>query len=373
MAFAAARTRLDCDRVFIWQRLRVERSSSESASAARRVRHRSTASPSAAAGLSGSHRRAARPSTGSSGLRRRRRRRRGWLQFVDAAARRSAADPHRLAGGGLFPYALDTTVTALKANGSPAFTWNAASPVVGARSFGRARRGRGGERVTVLDAHGKIVSVDLYASDVSAVGLVTKGQLVQRDYCSSCGAAPMPTSSRSRPTRTSSTRRARQRPGGTGSSCMSMRLPDGAQTARTRGRRGDRRQPPLRRQRSRRSRSERSVSFVRMYPIVVVLLRRARRPRARRPQGAHRQRGRAHAEPRPARGARLVRRDLRRRARAELRRARSRTGRCSATARTSFRDAPCSRRSAAGRRCRTSTSSRTRRCVRRSGATTAGG
>ena len=34
--------------------------------------------------------------------------------------------------------------------------------------------------MTVLDAHGKIVSVDLYASEVSAVGLVTKGQLVQR-------------------------------------------------------------------------------------------------------------------------------------------------------------------------------------------------
>ena len=34
--------------------------------------------------------------------------------------------------------------------------------------------------MTVLDVHGKIVSVDLYASGVSAVGLVTKGQVVQR-------------------------------------------------------------------------------------------------------------------------------------------------------------------------------------------------
>jgi hypothetical protein len=86
-----------------------------------------------------------------------------------------------LAGGGLLPYALDSAVTTLRANGTTAFSWTASSPVVAlAAADGRVAVAEEGERVTVLDARGKIVSVDLYASDVSAVAFSAKGLVAQR-------------------------------------------------------------------------------------------------------------------------------------------------------------------------------------------------
>ena len=85
------------------------------------------------------------------------------------------------AGGGLLPYAVDSAVTVLRSNGSTAFSWSGASSVVAlAAAGGRVAVVEQGGRVTVLDARGKVASVDLYASDVSAVAFVAKGLLVQR-------------------------------------------------------------------------------------------------------------------------------------------------------------------------------------------------
>jgi hypothetical protein len=86
------------------------------------------------------------------------------------------------AAGGFLPYAVDATVTVLRANGSTAFVWTASSTVVAlaAAADGRVAVAEGAGRVTVLDSQGKIVSVDLYASDVSAVAFVSKGLIVQR-------------------------------------------------------------------------------------------------------------------------------------------------------------------------------------------------
>ena len=98
--------------------------------------------------------------------------------------------------------------------------------------------------------------------------------------------------------------------------------------------------------------------------------RRAGRSCARGPRRPHRERSRAHAEPRRALRARVVRRALRGRPRSGAVVARSRTGRCSATGRTSSRAVRCSRPSGAVRTSRPSMCSRTRRCGRPSGATT---
>ena len=181
VAFAAARTRLDCDRVFIWQRL-----TSRTLQLGKRQRCASGAAPVDSLAVSGGR---ALWLTSTSG------KTVGWQLWTATTAKktpkrlqsltRQPTDPRPIligsGGGGLLPYALDSTVTVLKSNGSPAFTWNASSPVVGlAASPGRVAVAEA-QKVTVLDVHGKIVSVDLYASAVSAVGLVTKGQVVQRD------------------------------------------------------------------------------------------------------------------------------------------------------------------------------------------------
>ena len=87
------------------------------------------------------------------------------------------------AGGGLFPYAVGSTVTVLRANGAKAFgPWTAPGRVVAlAARDGRVAVATEGARVTVLDAHPNIVSVDLYETEVSNVELPAKGQqLVQR-------------------------------------------------------------------------------------------------------------------------------------------------------------------------------------------------
>jgi hypothetical protein len=181
VAFAAARTKLDCDRVFIWQRL-----TGRTFQLGKRQRCAPRAAPVDSLAVSGAR---ALWLTSTSG------RTVGWQLWTATTTKktpkllqfttRQPDDPRPIlvgsAGGGLFPYAIDNTVTVLKSNGSIAFTgWNASSPIVGlAASPGRVAVAEA-QRVTVLDVHGKIVSVDLYASEVSAVGLVTKGQVVQR-------------------------------------------------------------------------------------------------------------------------------------------------------------------------------------------------
>ena len=181
VAYAAARTKLDCDRVFIWQRL-----TGRTFQLGKRQRCAPRVAPIDSVAVSGGR---ALWLTSTSG------KVVNWQLWTATTTKRTPrlvqfvmrqpTDPRPIligsAGGGLLPYALDTTVTVVKSNGSTAFTWNAATPVVGlAASAGRVAVAEA-QRVTVLDTRGKIVSVDLYASDVSAVGLVTKGQVVQRD------------------------------------------------------------------------------------------------------------------------------------------------------------------------------------------------
>ncbi len=84
------------------------------------------------------------------------------------------------AGDGLLPYAMGSTVTVLRSNGST-FTWEAPARVVAlAARGGRVAVATEGSRVTVLDGRGNVVSVDLFSSDVSAVAMTAKGMLVQR-------------------------------------------------------------------------------------------------------------------------------------------------------------------------------------------------
>lgn len=181
VAFSAARTKLDCDRVFIWQRL-----TGRTFQLGKRQRCAPRAAPVDSLAVTGAR---ALWLTSTSG------KTVSWQLWTATTTKktpkllqfttRQPDDPRPIlvgsAGGGLLPYAVDNTVTALKSNGSIAFPgWNASSPIVGlAASSGRIAVAEA-QRVTVLDVHGKIVSVDLYASEVSAVGLVTKGQVVQR-------------------------------------------------------------------------------------------------------------------------------------------------------------------------------------------------
>ena len=84
------------------------------------------------------------------------------------------------ASGGLLPYAQDTAVTVLRSDGK-SFNWTATDHVVGlAARGGQVAVAQDGNRVTVLDSNGNVVSVDLYTSAVNAVALTSKGQLVQR-------------------------------------------------------------------------------------------------------------------------------------------------------------------------------------------------
>jgi hypothetical protein len=183
-AFAAARTATDCDRTFIWQRL-----SRQIFQLGKQQRCAPRSAPIATIAV-----------TGGRAL---------WLTLVGGkivdwhlwTATTTRKTPRQLqvatrdmrdvdvrppivvgvAGDGLLPYAVDSTVTTLRANGTTAFSWTASSPVVAlAAADGRVAAAEEGGRVTVLDARGKIMSVDLYASDVSAVAFAGKSLLVQR-------------------------------------------------------------------------------------------------------------------------------------------------------------------------------------------------
>ncbi len=182
VAFAAAPTKADCrDRVFIWQKLppatfqlgKNQRCASRTASV------KSVAvSGGRALWLSSTGGRTVDWQLWTATTTKKTPR---LLEFIT----RGPDDPQPIvlgvAGDGLLPYAVNTTVTVLKANGSTAFTWAASAPVVALTAAGgRVAVAEQGGRVTVLDAHGKILSVDLYASDVNAVFFVTKGLLVQR-------------------------------------------------------------------------------------------------------------------------------------------------------------------------------------------------
>jgi len=183
VAFSAARTRTDCDRAFIWQRL-----SGKLVQLGKQQRCTVRALPVQTIAVSGG-RALWLTSDGARIV--------DWQLWTATTTRRtprqleSATRDVRIdlrqpivvggAGGGLLPYAVDTSVTVLKANGSPAFSWEASAPVVAlAAAAGRVAVAEVGGRVTVLDSKGSVASVDLYASDVSAVFFASKGLLVQR-------------------------------------------------------------------------------------------------------------------------------------------------------------------------------------------------
>ena len=176
VAYVAAPTKVDCDRVFIWQRL-----SRATVQLGKQRRCVANAAPVTTVAVTGGR---ALWFTMLSG------KVVEWQLWTASTTRRT---PHRLgtvtrgfvnpvplivgaAGNNLLPYAVDTTVTTLRADGSTAFTWTAGSAVIAlAAAGGRVAVAEQGGRVTVLDARGKIASVDLYASEVSAVSLRYEG------------------------------------------------------------------------------------------------------------------------------------------------------------------------------------------------------
>ena len=180
VAFSAARTAVDCDRVFIWERL-----SGQTFQLGKHQRCALHAAPTDSVAVTGGRALWLTSAVGKTA---------DWQLWTASTTRktprllqfesRQPTDPRPMviaAGGGLLPYAVDANVTALKANGATAFTWTAASPVVALAAAGGRVAVAEAQKVTVLDAHGKIVSVDLYAtSDVSAVAFAAKGQVVQR-------------------------------------------------------------------------------------------------------------------------------------------------------------------------------------------------
>jgi hypothetical protein len=182
-AFAAAPTKLDCDRVFVWQR-----TPTRLLQLGRKQACTAPVSGPGIAGLAVTGGRALWVTVGGG-------KSRSWRLWTATTTKTtprllqsslSPADdeqPIRVGagGGGLLPYAVDSTVTTLRANGSTAFTWTAPARVVAlAATNDRVAVAQEGARVTVLDTHGNVVSMDLYQTDVSAVAFTGKGILVQR-------------------------------------------------------------------------------------------------------------------------------------------------------------------------------------------------
>jgi hypothetical protein len=181
--FAAARTAADCDRAFVW-----ERSTRQVIQLGKKQSCDSVSTGRGVSGVAVTDGRALWVSYAGGNIRE-------WRLWTATTSRTtpkqvqfvardvSATQPIIVgsAGGGVLPYALDSTVTALRANGTTAFTWTAPARVIAlAARGGRVAVATEGSRVTVLDTHGNVVSVDLYASELSAVALVSKGLVVQR-------------------------------------------------------------------------------------------------------------------------------------------------------------------------------------------------
>ena len=230
--------------------------------------------------------------------------------------------------------------------------------------------------MTVLDSHGNIVSVDLYSSELDNVALTAKGLLVQRGTTLELrsGGAASAHQYTLPPTATLADADSRWAAWSDGKLVHVIRLPDGAAVATYPGTaRGHRRLEPVRRERQGDHYPNAALGSRAHVPDRRRPPRRSRRPRARRPQGTDRERGRADAEPRPSRHRRLERPAVRRRARTRA----VERGRALVDARLPARGVsrPRGLRGARPRpgASRPSTSSRTRRCVPPSGATTAGG
>ena len=211
------------------------------------------------------------------------------------------------AGGGLLPYAIGPTVTVLRSNGT-SFQWTAPAPVISlAARGGRVAVASQGSRVTVLDGRGNVASVDLFASEVSAVAMTAKGLLVRAVRRSNSAGSP---SARVRDVRRRATGRRRLEVGGVVGRQERARDPParrvvGGNVPRHLG--GVGRRDALRRQRQAgykpnhplgsRDTCTRSSSFSSTASPTV----------RTRPQGAYGQRGRSHAESRSLRRRGLVR------------------------------------------------------------------
>lgn len=124
---------------------------------------------------------------------------REWRLFTATASRRAprllafeprdVEDPAPLvvgpgdasALGDLLPYALERTVVALRSDGRRGFSWRAPGRVTALAALGGelAVASEGGE-VTILDGGGDVVGTEAFAGEVRAVRLTGRGLLVQR-------------------------------------------------------------------------------------------------------------------------------------------------------------------------------------------------
>jgi hypothetical protein len=89
------------------------------------------------------------------------------------------ADVSRL--GDILPYAVDRTVIALRASGARRFAWQSPTRVVALYALaGELAVARAGGVVTILDAGGRVLAEERYATEVDAVAITGSGLLVQR-------------------------------------------------------------------------------------------------------------------------------------------------------------------------------------------------
>ena len=83
--------------------------------------------------------------------------------------------------GDILPYAVDRTVVALRADCARRFAWTAPARVVALSALGgELAVATEGGAVTVLDAAGRVLSDESYASEIQAVKFAGNGLLVQR-------------------------------------------------------------------------------------------------------------------------------------------------------------------------------------------------
>jgi hypothetical protein len=100
---------------------------------------------------------------------------------VDAPAPIVVGDGDASRLGDILPYAVGGTVIALRANGARRFTWTAPTRVVALSALGgELAVAHVGGRVTVLDASGRVLREERYASEITAVEISGNGLLVQR-------------------------------------------------------------------------------------------------------------------------------------------------------------------------------------------------
>ena len=100
---------------------------------------------------------------------------------ADAAAPIVIGDGDAGRLGDILPYAVGRTVIALRADGARRFAWTAPARVVALSALGgELAVATEGGAVTVLDAAGRVLSEESYASEIQVVKFAGNGLLVQR-------------------------------------------------------------------------------------------------------------------------------------------------------------------------------------------------